>query len=85
LRERIPDPLRAAAQAIREYRNSIVHRRQRAPTAEQSFREVLAELVEAARVWLFAAAFSEVSCGHISPAAKRNPASLELSGVVGSP
>jgi hypothetical protein len=27
LRERIPDPIREAAQRVREYRNSIVHRR----------------------------------------------------------
>jgi hypothetical protein len=37
LRERIPDPIRAAAQAVREYRNEVVHRRAAlgfAPTIE---------------------------------------------------
>jgi hypothetical protein len=43
LREHIPDPIRRAAQQVREYRNLIVHRRP-TPTPALDFRQVLAAL-----------------------------------------
>ena len=43
LRERLPDPIREAAQSVREYRNALVHRRI-APVPSRSLREVLAAL-----------------------------------------
>jgi hypothetical protein len=43
LRERIPDPVRDRAQAVREYRNTIVHRRTAAGST-LSFRDAMAAL-----------------------------------------
>lgn len=48
VRERIPDPVRDAAQMVREYRNAIVHRRAAcgplAPPSPMSFQQAMARL-----------------------------------------